>query len=394
MSLITVNLFPFFCNAFVNFSSPQIDSSTEPRFYIVRGILISAVLLLVLVGLTLWGETHDFDRRFSEQFFSTENGWFLADSFPWSWLYDYGEAPGIIFSLISFFLWIFYRTNSGWSKLRPYLLICAITPFIASLLLVNVVLKDHTGRPRPREIVQFNGNWEYKPVLETGIPGRGHSFPCGHCSIAFTLTAGIVFWRRSTKFALSSLSLGLAYGMLMSLARIVQGGHFLSDTLWSLGVVWLTLLGLYYFVFQPPRTENNPVSVFSKKQKWKIIGGISIILAVLVLFTWTRRPFYKEQSDSFNISKKIEQIKIQFPATWKLEQSVFEDRYNGLFLLEIQGFAPPKTTHYLSFSTVAVESILTLRFKENVVGYQRKFRKILALRFPEHLRGRVSSISN
>ena len=286
------------------------------------------------------------------------------------------KHPELFFHLFLFFLWIFYRTNSGWSKLRPYLLICAITPFIASLLLVNVVLKDHTGRPRPREIVQFNGNWEYKPVLETGIPGRGHSFPCGHCSIAFTLTAGIVFWRRSRKFALSSLSLGLAYGMLMSLARIVQGGHFLSDTLWSLGVVWLTLLGLYYFVFQPPRTENNPVSVFSKKQKWKIIGGISIILAVLVLFTWTRRPFYKEQSDSFNISKKIEQIKIQFPATWKLEQSVFEDRYNGLFLLEIQGFAPPKTTHYLSFSTVAVESILTLRFKENVVGYQRKFRKI------------------
>ena len=378
----------------MNISSPQIESKSEPRFFIVRGILLMSLLLIVLVGLTLWGETHDFDRRFSEQFFSAENGWFLANSFPWSWLYDYGEAPGIIFSLISFFLWMFYRTNSGWSKLRPYLLICAITPFIASLLLVNVVLKDHTGRPRPREIVQFNGNWEYKPVLEAGVPGRGHSFPCGHCSIAFTLTAGIVFWRRSRKFALSSLSLGLAYGMLMSLARIVQGGHFLSDTLWSLGVVWLTLLGLYYFVFQPPRTENNPVSVFSKKQKWKIIGGISIILAVLVLFTWTRRPFYKEQSDSFNISKKIEQIKIQFPATWKLEQSVFEDRYNGLFLLEIQGFAPPKTTHYLSFSTVAVESILTLRFKENVVGYQREFQQTLALRFPEHLRGRVSSISN
>jgi len=378
----------------VNFSSPQIDSSTEPRFYIVRGILISAVLLLVLVGLTLWGETHDFDRRFSEQFFSAENGWFLANSFPWSWLYDYGEAPGIIFSLISFFLWIFYRTNSGWSKLRPYLLICAITPFIASLLLVNVVLKDHTGRPRPREIVQFNGNWEYKPVLEAGVPGRGHSFPCGHCSIAFTLTAGIVFWRRSRKFALSSLSLGLAYGMLMSLARIVQGGHFLSDTLWSLGVVWLTLLGLYYFVFQPPRTENNPVSVFSKKQKWKIIGGISIILAVLVLFTWTRRPFFKVHTDSFKIPAEITQLNLDLPQTWELEQAVFEARDNGNFLLEIQGFAPPHTTHYLSFSTATEDSTLTLRFKENVVGYQREFQQTLALRFPEHLRGRVSSISN
>ena len=85
----------------MNISSPQIESKSEPRFFIVRGILLMSLLLLVLVGLTLWGETHDFDRRFSEQFFSAENGWFLANSFPWSWLYDYGEAPGIIFSLIS-----------------------------------------------------------------------------------------------------------------------------------------------------------------------------------------------------------------------------------------------------------------------------------------------------
>ena len=373
-------------------SSTQADRIPEPRILIIRGILLMSLLLLVLVLFTLWGEADDIDRRFSAQFFSIENGWFLADSFPWNWLYDYGEAPGIIFSIVSFFLWTFYRTKSGWSKLRPYLLICAITPFIASLLLVNVVFKDHTGRPRPREIVQFNGNWEYKPVLEIGIPGRGHSFPCGHCSIAFTLTSGIVFWRLSRKFALSSLSLGLAYGLLMSLARIVQGGHFLSDALWSLGVVWLTLLALYYFIFQPPRTENKPVSAFSKKQKWKITAVTITVLVFLAIFVWMRRPFYKDHSDSFTVSNKIEQIKIHFPEEWKLKKPVFEQRDKGLYLLEIQGFAPPQTTHYLNFTSATEGTNLTLEFKENVVGYQREFKQILTLRFPEYLRGRVSSI--
>ena len=375
----------------MNLSSTKAETKAEPRFFIVRGISLIVVLLLVLVAFTLWGEAHDLDRRFTAQFFSTENGWFLADSFPWNWLYDYGEAPGIIFSIVSFFLWTFYRTDPARAKLRPYLLICALTPFIASLLLVNVVLKDHTGRPRPREIVQFNGNWEYKPVLKAGIPGQGHSFPCGHCSIAFTLTSGIVFWRLSRKFALSSLSLGLAYGILMSLARIVQGGHFLSDALWSLGVVWLTLLGLYYFVFQPPRTEDNPVSVFSKQQKWKITGGTAIVLALLALFVWTRRPFYKEHSGSFKISAEITQLKLHLPQKWKLTQSVFEQRAGGDFKLTIQGFAPPQTTHYLDFTTVTAESAMTLRFDENIVGYHREFEQVLILRLPENIKVNLNS---
>jgi len=182
------------------------------------------------------------------------------------------------------------------------------------------------------------------------------------------------------------LSLGLAYGILMSLARIVQGGHFLSDALWSLGVVWLTLLGLYYFVFQPPRTEDNPVSVFSKQQKWKITGGTVIVLALLALFVWTRRPFYKEHSGSFKISAEIKQLKLHLPQKWKLTQSVFEQHAGGDFKLTIQGFAPPQTTHYLDFTTVTAESAMTLRFDENIVGYHREFEQILILRLPDNIK--------
>lgn len=376
----------------MNLTSNQSDTKADPRFFVVRGILLISVLLIFLVVFTLWGEANDVDRRFSAQFFSTENGWFLADSFPWNWLYDYGVAPGIVLSILCFVSWIFSRTDPARAALRPYLLICTLTPFIASVLVVNVVLKDHTGRPRPREITQFNGAWEYKPVLKAGLPGRGHSFPCGHCSIAFTLTSGIVFWRRSRKFALSSLSVGLAYGILMSIARIAQGGHFLSDALWSLGIVWLTLMALYYFVFQPPRTENNPVSAFSKQQKWKITGGTAIVLAILALFVWTRRPFYKDHNGSFNISTDIKQLNLHLPEKWKLGQPVFDQRDNGKFQLIIQGFAPPHTTHYLSFTTVTEESAITLQFNENIVGYHRDFEKILVLRLPEHIKVNINSI--
>jgi len=42
------------------------------------------------------------------------------------------------------------------------------------------------------------------------------------------------------------LAAGLLYGALMGLARMIQGGHFLTDVIWSGILVYLTGLSLYY----------------------------------------------------------------------------------------------------------------------------------------------------
>ena len=362
-------------------------SHYQYRYYIVRGILLICLLIFILVGLTFWGEANNFDLRFSAHFFTDEKQWFLAKSPPWIWLYEYGVIPGIFLSIISFLTWIFSHTKKNLAILRPYLLICALTPIIASALLVNVVLKDHTGRPRPREIKQFSGNWEYLPALQIGIPGRGHSFPCGHCSIAFTLTSGIVFWRLSRKFAILSLSLGLIYGILMSLARIVQGGHFITDAMWSLGVVWLTLTTLYYFVYQPPRTEQKPVMRFTLKRKLNVSIGVILFLSVLAIFTWMRRPFYKEHDAVFEIDKDVSRLEFFVPEKWKMEPVKYEALKNGEFLLLVKGFAPPYTTHYLSYSIEKVEDLIKVHFNESVEGYHREFSHIFELNLPKKLKG-------
>ena len=364
-------------------------SQSQSGYYIVRGVILICLLIFILVGLTYWGEANNFDLRFSAEFFTEEKEWFLAETNPWNWFYEYGVIPGILVSLLSFFTWIYSRTNKKLAILRPYLLICALTPIIASALLVNLVLKDHTGRPRPREIKQFNGNWEYLPALQTGIPGRGHSFPCGHCSIAFTLTSGVVFWRRSRKFAISSLSLGLVFGIMMSIARIAQGGHFITDAMWSLGVVWLTLTALYYFVYQPPRTENNPVMQFTKKQKLNVSAGVILFLSALVIFIWMRRPFYKEHNTVFEINEDVSGLVFFVPEKWELETAKYQESENGEFLLLVKGFAPPYTTHYLSYSIEKIENLIKVHFKESVDGYHRNFRHKFKLRLPQHFKGNI-----
>ena len=61
--------------------------------------------------------------------------------------------------------------------------------------------------------------------------------------------------------------------------------------------------------------------------------------------------------------------------------------------MEIQGFAPPHTTHYLSYNSKTEQSTSNLFFKETVEGYHREFKQILKLRLPERYKGNLNTIT-
>ena len=99
-------------------------------------------------------------------------------------------------------------------------------------LLINVVLKDHWGRPRPASIVEFAGPTPYHPpVLPGGPCPKNCAFPSGHASLAFWTVAPAALtparWRRR------AVAAALVYGLLIGLIRIAEGGHFLSDVLYA-----------------------------------------------------------------------------------------------------------------------------------------------------------------
>jgi membrane-associated PAP2 superfamily phosphatase len=109
-------------------------------------------------------------------------------------------------------------------------------------LIVNLVFKDHWGRPRPVHMHEFGGTQDYLPPLAIG-PGKEKSFPCGHCSIGYMFFA-LYFLSRKRKVFYFCLT--LVFAGAMALTRMTAGGHFVSDILWSGYVVFAVAWLLYY----------------------------------------------------------------------------------------------------------------------------------------------------
>ncbi len=101
------------------------------------------------------------------------------------------------------------------------------------LLNVNILLKNMWGRARPNDIVPFGGAEEFTPWYKIGDTCVSNcSFVSGDASVGFLL---IVFYFITMKNAY--LYLAIAMGVLLGIIRVVAGGHFFSDIIFSQIVV-------------------------------------------------------------------------------------------------------------------------------------------------------------
>jgi lipid A 4'-phosphatase len=113
-------------------------------------------------------------------------------------------------------------------------------------LTVNVLLKDHSGRARPSQVVEFGGDREFTPALVLSEQcDHNCSFVAGDPSIGFWLLSFALALRRWRGRAIAgSVIAGFAIGM----ARVAQGGHFASDVMFC-GVVVDAEIVLLYAAF-------------------------------------------------------------------------------------------------------------------------------------------------
>ena len=125
-------------------------------------------------------------------------------------------------------------------------------------LLVNLILKDHWGRPRPTMVSLFGGGSPYVPVWEiSGFCSRNCSFVAGEASTAAWLVG--VALVLPARWRVPGVIVAGVYALLIGLNRIAFGGHFLSDVLLSFSLTFLLMAILYrLLVERPPAALAGP----------------------------------------------------------------------------------------------------------------------------------------
>jgi lipid A 4'-phosphatase len=197
------------------------------------------VALVLAAVFTIWPELD----LWTSALFRDASGAFTGNG--WAWvrvLYRAIPVSGWLMGIAGLAVLLVARL-SGARPLGPRwsrrLVALTWVSLLGSLLVVNLGFKEYWGRARPVQITQFGGPQHFTPPLEpTNQCAHNCSFVSGHAASGFVIMAvglmGTVATRRRWLLA------GLAWGGIVSLARIMQGGHFLSDTLFAGVSIWAT----------------------------------------------------------------------------------------------------------------------------------------------------------
>ncbi len=144
------------------------------------------------------------------------------------------------------------------SPIAPNVVVFLLSTLIlAPLVLVNAVLKNNWGRPRPIQVDAFGGDAPYVEVWRISQwCDTNCSFVGGEASSAtwFIAVALVLPPRCRT----AGVVVAALYAGLLSLNRIAFGGHFLSDVMISVALTLLVIAVAYRVVIlRPPRWLAN-----------------------------------------------------------------------------------------------------------------------------------------
>lgn len=262
----------------------------------------------------------------------------------WKFLYAFGPWLAIavgIAALAALAAAAFKPRLIPW---RPHLLYLVLTLILGPGLIVNVIFKDHWGRPRPRQVQELGGQWQHQQVFERGIGGRGKSFPCGHSSMGYYFIAFYFLARRRHRgLAFASLAFAGVYGTLIGVGRMAAGAHFLSDVLWSAVFTAATAFVLYYFVIRIPEREDSAARQTAPPSHPYLTTVASVVVIGLTIGAGLlATPVYKEFRESVPLSAAAPILFTLDTTGCDLVVHATADTRNALTISgEMQGFGWP-----------------------------------------------------
>jgi lipid A 4'-phosphatase len=207
----------------------------------IGGMGLALSVLLFMLWPTL-------DLQISLAFFDMPSATFSANNIPWvhavyvatPWV---GQAAFVLFCLGLLYLKI--RPQAQRLGLQRRLLAWVLMAIVGLGVVVDWGLKNNVGRPRPEQLQLFGADKPFVPAFQWSTHCDVNcSFVSGHAASGFSLMAWGMWagWQRRQKFLLMGMVAGAAIGAV----RVAQGGHFVSDVVFSGWAVWLTYLLIRY----------------------------------------------------------------------------------------------------------------------------------------------------
>ena len=216
----------------------------------MRGVAIYAALLAAAVALFLL--LPQIDLLASGLFYTRAQGFVLAHwlpvvlvfrSIPWI-------AGGMVLLVLAATAWLFLVGRPLWRFDRKALLFVAFSIALGPGFLANTVLKDHWGRARPAQVTAFGGSRLFTPApLPAAQCPSNCSFVSGHAALAFSLVA-FAFLLPAGRPRRRGIGAAFAFGGLVGLVRIAQGGHFLSDVVFAGLLIFGTTALLHWWIVE------------------------------------------------------------------------------------------------------------------------------------------------
>lgn len=137
--------------------------------------------------------------------------------------------------------------KAGWLLVLVFLIVPG--------LLVNALFKEHWGRPRPRQVVEFGGEYPFYPYYQPTFHKYSEpmkSFPSGHATMGFYYFALAIAGKRlrCRWLHISGYLLAFSLGIALAVTRIVMNGHFLTDVVFSGYICWMVTLAVEWLLYE------------------------------------------------------------------------------------------------------------------------------------------------
>lgn len=235
----------------------------RPLWFLIFASLTVSLFFYIFSGL---------DIAISRMFFDQEKGFYISfiPEFE-DWRIIGLIVPKLI--IVWFVVLMVLRFIKGIPKNpifdTPGVMYVFLSGFLSTLILINLIFKEYWGRPRPRQIDIFGGEHPFVPVWRiSDYCAHNCSFISGEASgVIWSLSMLIFLPKRIAKILIWPLGF---IALILSINRIMFGGHFASDVILSILITLAIMHACWLFVHSKPGqiSANRLDKMFDATGNW------------------------------------------------------------------------------------------------------------------------------